>query len=71
MNSVKYSNFIIRTINSNITIDNFYKQDYNVYSIDNIYMFTIYRIFVSPLQRDFVVVIQKSVLPPLSLILKR
>lgn len=47
MNNVKYPNFIIRTVNSNITIDNFYKQDYNVYSIDNIYMFTIYRIFVS------------------------
>lgn len=47
MNSIEYPNFIIRTVNSNITIDNFYKQDYNVYSIDNMYMFTIYRIFVS------------------------
>lgn len=47
MNNVKYPNFIIRTVNSNITIDNFYKQDYNVYSIDNMYMFTIYRIFIS------------------------
>lgn len=47
MNSVEYPNFIIRTVNSNITIDNFYKQDYNVYSIDNKYMFTIYRTFVS------------------------
>lgn len=47
MNSVEYPNFIVRTVNSNITIDNFYKQDYNVYSIDNIYMFTIYRTFIS------------------------
>lgn len=47
MNSVEYPNFIIRTVNSNITIDNFYKQDYVVYSMDNKYMFTIYRTFVS------------------------
>lgn len=47
MNSVEYPNFIIRTVNSNITIDNFYKQDYNVFSTDNKYMFTIYRTFVS------------------------
>nr|DAN95499.1 MAG TPA: hypothetical protein [Crassvirales sp.] len=47
MNSIEYPNFIVRTVNSNITIDNFYKQDYNVYSIDNKYMFTIYRTFVS------------------------
>ena len=47
MNNVEYPNFIIRTVNSNITIDNFYKQDYTAYSIDNKYMFTIYRTFVS------------------------
>lgn len=47
MNDVEYPNFIIRTVNSNITIDNFYKQDYTAYSIDNKYMFTIYRTFVS------------------------
>ena len=47
MNNVEYPNFIIRTVNSNITIDNFYKQDYDVYSIDNKYMFTVYCTFVS------------------------
>lgn len=47
MNSIEYPNFIVRTVNTNITIDNFYKQDYVVYSMDNKYMFTIYRTFVS------------------------
>lgn len=47
MNNIEYSNFSVRTINSNITVDNFYKQDYSVYSVDNKYMFTIYRIFVN------------------------
>ena len=47
MNNIDYSNFIVRTINSNITVDNYYKQDYSVYSVDNEYMFTIYRTFVS------------------------
>ena len=47
MNNIEYPNFSVRTINSNITVDNFYKQDYNVFSIDNKYMFTIYRTFVN------------------------
>ena len=47
MNNIEYPNFIVKTINSNITIDNFYKQDYEVYSVDNKYMFTIYHTFVS------------------------
>lgn len=46
MNNVKYPNFIVRTVNSDITIDNFYKQDYNVFSVNNEYLFTLYRIFV-------------------------
>ena len=47
MDNIDYSNFSVRTINSNITVDNYYKQDYSVYSADNEYMFTIYRTFVS------------------------
>ena len=47
MDNIEYSNFSVRTINSNITVDNFYKQDYSVYTVDNGYMFTIYRTFVS------------------------
>lgn len=47
MNNIEYPNFSVRTINSNITVDNFYKQDYNVFSVDNKYMFTIYRTFVN------------------------
>ena len=47
MDNIDYSNFSVRTINSNITVDNYYKQDYRVYSADNEYMFTIYRTFVS------------------------
>ena len=47
MDNIEYPNFSVRTINSNITVDNYYKQDYSVYSVDNEYMFTIYRTFVS------------------------
>jgi hypothetical protein len=47
MDNIEYPNFSVRTINSNITVDNFYKQDYGVYSVDNEYMFTICRTFVS------------------------
>nr|DAF36611.1 MAG TPA: hypothetical protein [Crassvirales sp.] len=46
MNNVKYPNFIVRTVNSDITLDNFYKQDYNVFSANNEYLFTLYRTFV-------------------------
>ena len=47
MDNIEYPNFSVRTINSNITVDNFSKQDYSVYTVDNGYMFTIYRTFVS------------------------
>lgn len=47
MIDIKYLNFVIRTVNSNITINNYFMQDYNVYSADNRYMFTMYRSFIS------------------------
>ena len=47
MDNIDYSNFSVRTINSNITVDNYYKQDYFIHSADNGYMFTIYSTFVS------------------------
>lgn len=46
MDNIEYPNFKVETVNSNITVDNFYKQDYVVFSVDNMYMFTIYRTFV-------------------------
>ena len=45
MINIKYLNFIVRT-DSDITLDNFYKQDYNVFSVNNEYLFTLYRTFV-------------------------
>ena len=47
MYNIDYSNFSVRTINSNITVDNYYKQDYFIHSADNGYMFTIHSAFVS------------------------
>lgn len=47
MDCIKYPDFNVRTINSNITTDNFFKQDYVVYSTDDEYLFTIYRKFVN------------------------
>ena len=46
MDNIEYPNFRVETVNSNITVDNFCKQDYVVLSVDNMYMFTIYRTFV-------------------------
>lgn len=47
MKVIEYPNFSVRTINSNITVDNFYKQNYDVFSADNKYMFTLYNTFVN------------------------
>ena len=47
MINIEYSNFSVRTINSNITVDNFYKQNYDVFSVDNKYVFTLYNTFVN------------------------
>lgn len=46
MIDIKYPNFTIRTMNSDITVDNFYRQDYAVLSADGKYLFTLYPLFV-------------------------